>query len=230
MTKVVVGRIVVALSPAHARRRITESLRRALGLSSVHDAKDRPELETLVIEHQPIVILLGLPLPGFVGLEALAAIRTLSPVSRTIVMADAAVQVGVDALKLGARGYCAPTTEPAILSKAIELVQQGEIWVGRKVMLQLLKELAPRVVVDAERQDLDLGCLTLREQQIADLIGIGASNKEIAEKLRITEKTVKAHLTRVFRKLGVSSRLQLAVHGLQAGAPTATKVLQTEAQ
>ena len=62
------------------------------------------------------------------------------------------------------------------------------------------------------------------------MIGGGASNKEIADALTITEKTVKAHLTHVFRKLGVSSRLQLAVHGLQPASPIATKVLQTEAQ
>jgi len=232
MTKVVpAGHIVVATSAADVRRRIADSLRRAFGLATVHDARDRREFETFVIEHQPAVALLGVPLRGYVALEGLRAIRTLSPTSRTIVMAESPAEAAaVDALKLGARGYCAPTTHPAILCKAIELVEQGEIWVGRKVMLQLLDELTQRATVDADKQELDLACLTLREQQIADLIGGGASNKEIADALTITEKTVKAHLTHVFRKLGVSSRLQLAVHGLQPASPIATKVLQTEAQ
>jgi len=221
MTKVVpAGHIVVATSVADVRRRIADSLRRAFGLATVHDARDRREFETSVIEHQPAVALLGVPLR-----------RTLSPTTRTIVMADSPAEVAaVDALKLGARGYCAPTTHPAILCKAIELVEQGEIWVGRKVMLQLLDELTQRTTVDADKPELDLACLTLREQQIADLIGGGASNKEIADALTITEKTVKAHLTHVFRKLGVSSRLQLAVQGLQPSSTLATKVLQTEAQ
>jgi DNA-binding NarL/FixJ family response regulator len=225
MTKVVAGPIVVATSVPQTRRRISDGLRRAFGVASIVDASDRPAFEKLVIEHQPPVVLLG-PLRGFRALEALAVIRTLSPISRTIVMADAPAEAAaIDALKLGARGYCAPTTEPAVLGKAIELVLEGEIWIGRRVMLRLLDELTERVV-GAARPALAAGPLTAREQQITVLIGDGASNKEIADRLTITEKTVKAHLTKVFRKLGVSSRLQLAVQGLSAAA---TKVVGTEA-
>ena len=101
MTKVVpAGHIVVATSVADVRRRIADSLRRAFGLATVHDARDRREFETSVIEHQPAVALLGVPLRGYAALEGLSAIRTLSPTTRTIVMADSPAEVAaVDALK-----------------------------------------------------------------------------------------------------------------------------------
>jgi two-component system, NarL family, nitrate/nitrite response regulator NarL len=223
--------LVVATSHAALRRRITEGLRRTFGASSVHDAKDWSELEGRLVARRPSIVLLALPLRGFVPLEGLGTIRTLSPVSQTIVMADPPAEgAAVEALKQGARGYCARTTDHAVICKAIELVRQGEIWVGRKVMLRLLDELTERHAVRTDQRDADLRLLTRREQQIRGLIAGGASNKEVADRLVIAEKTVKAHLTHIFRKLGLSSRLQLAVYGLHPSFPPTTKVPQTQVQ
>src|SRR6266550_2189102 len=109
------------------------------------------------------------------------------------------------------RGYCSRKSEPALLRTAVERVRGGEIWVGRSVTGHLLEELAavsrPRAPDAAKR----LAGLTRRERE---LVAAGASNKEIAERLSIAERTVKAHLTSIFRKLGVSSRLHLAVYAL----------------
>src|SRR5919198_1806929 len=128
-------RVVVAASHAAVRRRIAEGLRRASGIALLDEARDRAELERSLSECNPSIVVLVDPLRGCVELEGLGTIRTLSPTSRTIVMAEApADAAAVVALKQGARGYCALTTDPAVLGKAIQLVQQGEIWVGRKIV------------------------------------------------------------------------------------------------
>jgi DNA-binding NarL/FixJ family response regulator len=216
--------VVIAASDSDLRRRIVEGLRQHSAAGTLDDAKDRHEFERLLVERQPGVVLLGLPLRGFASLDGLETIRTLSPASRTIVLAHASAEImAVEALKRGARGYCAPTTEPAVLCKAIEFVQHGEIWLGRKLMLQLLDAFTKREP-NGDVADADFGLLTLREQEISRLIASGASNKEIADRLLITEKTVKAHLTHTFRKLGLSSRVQLAVYGTRSLRPIATKV------
>jgi DNA-binding NarL/FixJ family response regulator len=216
---------VVAASHAAVRRRIAEGLRRASGIALLDEARDRAELERSLSECNPSIVVLVDPLRGCVELEGLGTIRTLSPTSRTIVMAEApADAAAVVALKQGARGYCALTTDPAVLGKAIQLVQQGEIWVGRKIVPRLLDELMSLHTVRPETLDVELRRLTRREQQISELIAIGISNKEVADKLSITERTVKAHLTHIFRKLGLSSRVQLAVQALRPTPLVTTKV------
>ena len=217
-------RLVVASSDSSLRRRIATSLGRTSGIASVHPAKDRPELQRLLLDGQSSIVLLALPLRGFVELEALRTIRVLAPTSRTIVMAEASAEAAaIEALKQGAQGYCALTTEPAVIGKAIELVQQGEIWVARTVMFRLLDELTELQTARIAKPDADLP-LTPREQQVSELIAVGVSNKEVADKLSIAERTVKAHLTHIFRKLGLSSRLQLALHALRPSLTTTTEV------
>ena len=218
-------RLVVASSDSSLRRRIATSLGRTSGIASVHPAKDRPELQRLLLDGQSSIVLLALPLRGFVELEALRTIRVLAPTSRTIVMAEASAEAAaIEALKQGAQGYCALTTEPAVIGKAIELVQQGEIWVARTVMFRLLDELTELQTARIAKPDADLPLLTPREQQVSELIAVGVSNKEVADKLSIAERTVKAHLTHIFRKLGFSSRLQLALHALRPSLTATTEV------
>ena len=89
-------------------------------------------------------------------------------------------------------------------------MEAGEIWVGRRVMLSLIEELATLRAPDAD--DVSGGArMTSREREIAGLVARGASNKQIAHQLSISIKTVKTHLTNIFKKLGLSTRLQLAL-------------------
>ena len=122
---------------------------------------------------------------------------------------------GLAALKAGARGYCNLDMDPQLLKKAVSVVVKGEIWVARNVFAPLLEELTSlterRHKEFPPNLDTRLDRLTPREREIAQLVGGGASNKEIAGRLNITEATVKAHLTAIFRKLGLSDRLGLAL-------------------
>ena len=92
-------------------------------------------------------------------------------------------------------------------------MQKGEIWAGRTLVARLIEELGARVRTHPRTDSsARVGGLTTREREIAGLVSGGASNKEIAARLGVTERTVKAHLTAIFRKIGVTDRLRLALY------------------
>ncbi|NQD38889.1 response regulator transcription factor [Permianibacter sp. IMCC34836] len=113
---------------------------------------------------------------------------------------------GLNALQAGCVGYCHLYCHPEQLRQIIAVLAAGELWVGRDLMLRLLSAVQkqlPTVNTEAMAE------LTEREQSVAKLVVEGLANKEIAERLAITVRTVKAHLTTIFEKLGVRDRLQL---------------------
>jgi DNA-binding NarL/FixJ family response regulator len=124
---------------------------------------------------------------------------------------------GIYLISHGVKGYCNRYISKALLVKAVELVRMGEVWVGRSLLFKLMNRListAPPENRDKERKtgiDSQLAQLTDRESEIAKHIGAGESNKGIAKKLDITERTVKAHLSSIFRKTGTKDRLQLGL-------------------
>jgi DNA-binding NarL/FixJ family response regulator len=117
----------------------------------------------------------------------------------------------MEALAAGASGYCNGHAAPEVLQQVAKVVENGGIWVGQGLMQRLLAStarLAPRAEADGAAWR---ALLTPREQDAAELLARGASNKEIARQLQITERTVKAHVGAMFEKLGVRDRLQLAL-------------------
>ncbi|MFQ5520132.1 MAG: response regulator transcription factor, partial [Candidatus Methylomirabilia bacterium] len=124
--------LLIASSDTLWRGRLRESLRRVPEVRGIHEAKDRPEAEHALSKFTPRVLVLDLSMPGLSGLDSLQTIRALSPTTRTILLVESPDDLeAVRALKEGAGGYCSRTTEPALLLKAIRLVRNGEIWVGR---------------------------------------------------------------------------------------------------
>jgi two-component system NarL family response regulator len=120
----------------------------------------------------------------------------------------------VELFKAGVRGYCRIDIDPELLKRVVVAVQLGELWIRRSLMARLLDELGVRVPAEALEKRAVVGRLvrlTVREQQIAALVGGGGTNKQIARRLAISERTVKAHLTEIFRKLGITDRLKLAL-------------------
>lgn len=182
----------------------------------LYEVAERSSLERSMANLKPAVVLLDLALPGLGGVEGVPAIQRLSPLTSIMLLTSTPNdREGLAALKGGARGYCSSETDPALLKKAVTVVLKGEIWVARNVYAPLLEELTSlterRHKEFPPNLDTRLDRLTPREREIAQLIGGGASNKEIAGRLNITEATVKAHLTAIFRKLGLSDRLGLAL-------------------
>jgi two-component system, NarL family, nitrate/nitrite response regulator NarL len=113
-------------------------------------------------------------------------------------------------LKVGVHGYCHVKAAPEQLREIALVVEHGGLWMPPNLMQRLLL-LSTRVVPAAAPQSPELNDLTSRELMVAERVARGASNREIAEALEITERTVKAHLSAIFAKLDVRDRVQLAL-------------------
>ncbi len=122
---------------------------------------------------------------------------------------------GMAVLAAGASGYCSALSLPAVLRQVAGVVQHGGLWVGPQLMRRFMQGLAARHTGGAEPA---LELLSQRERQVAEAASRGSTNKEIARTMGITERTVKAHLSAAFDKLGVRDRMQLSllVNGVEA--------------
>jgi DNA-binding NarL/FixJ family response regulator len=191
----------------------------ALGLqdsSAIHAVSEYAEMERSITNSKPAVLLLDFDLPGLDQVKGLSALQHLSPLTKSIILASRQDEKeAISAFRAGAKGYGSKQIEPSLLRKLINVVQNGEIWVGRKTVSGLLAELTS--LSESHQKDsrslseVYLKHLTPRELQIARLVGQGACNKEISSKLDISERTVKAHLTAIFQKLQISDRLRLGL-------------------
>jgi DNA-binding NarL/FixJ family response regulator len=204
--------IVVASPTASLRSRCSQGLR-GFHVCEVDRAAG---LKRGMTEMAPAVVFLDLALPGLGGLAGVTAIQRLHPAAKIVVLAGRPDErQAVFALLAGARGYCDRNLSASLIKKANEVVQRGEIWIPRSVVPLLLKRLtsvARGMRADPFRPSAEtLGALGPREREIAQLVASGSNNKDIAIRLNVSEATVKAHLTSVFRKLNVSDRLRLAL-------------------
>jgi len=126
---------------------------------------------------------------------------------------------GLAVLEAGAVGYTSSLAVPELMRQIDTVVENGGLWVGPELLQRLLAALAARAAGAQSPQRLS--GLSPRELQVAQAVARGASNKEIARELDITERTVKAHLSAIFQQLGVRDRLQLSilVNGLPPARP-----------
>lgn len=132
--------------------------------------------------------------------------------ARIVVLANVPMQAdALSALRLGATGYCHAYTDSAVLSEVKAVVSHGGIWLGQELLQHLIGVSREVVTVKPASVSAALALLTPREREVARLAAIALSNKEIARRLDITERTVKAHLSSSFERLGVKDRLQLAL-------------------
>lgn len=205
--------LLIASPSPEVRRQWRQALQ---GVGAIREVASWSALEQSLASLRPGVLLLDLALPKLGGAGGLSAVRRLSRPTKVVLLTRSPdEEEAILALKEGARGYCHTDIPSTLLKKAIEMVEKGEIWIGRNIIPPLLGELVSlterRRKVSLAKSGWRLGRLTPRQREIADLIGRGASNKEIAGKLQVTEAAVKAHLTAIFRKLGLSDRLRLAL-------------------
>ena len=124
---------------------------------------------------------------------------------------DVGDEVELSLFLAGARGFCSIDAEPETVRRAIEALQKGELWIRLGLMPKLVDSLMATDDGDTAGATGRFAVLTPREIEIARLIGQGASNKRIARQLSITERTVKSHLTMIFRKTGADDRVKLAL-------------------
>ncbi len=151
----------------------------------------------------------------------LSKILQILPGARVILLASSPAQLeGLGALELGVRGYAHAYGVPSMLQEVATVVEHGGLWVGSELLRRLVASTASALTSQsrravaaptAEPAAAASGKLSTREEQVARAVCAGRSNKEVAELMFISERTVKAHLSSAFEKLGVRDRLQLAL-------------------
>jgi DNA-binding NarL/FixJ family response regulator len=184
-------------------------------LSSVLAVTETDSLGEALFRIRPHVLLIDLELPDLGGTQGIARLWRRYRATRIVVCSTALSDDAELALFLGGvRGCCQRDIDPQLLKRVVVAALDGELWIRRSLTHRLLDELAARAGpqgATASAAASRLANLTEREHEISVLIGSGESNKQIARRLVITERTVKAHLTEIFRKLGIADRLRLAL-------------------
>jgi DNA-binding NarL/FixJ family response regulator len=168
------------------------------------------ELRRLCAAKSYDMILLHRPLVDF---PAFAELRQATPSARFFLMSDQPnEEEGLMFLKAGIAGYSNTYISPGRLSEAVRIIAGGGVWLGQKVIQQLIMETAARSKEQGTHADAErLAGLTKRELLVAKMVAQGRTNLEIAADLKITERTVKAHLTSIYEKTKTGNRLSLAL-------------------
>jgi DNA-binding NarL/FixJ family response regulator len=182
-------------------------------LEVVGEATDGADAVAAVTTHRPDVVLMDIRMPTMDGITATAALRRLTNPPHVIVLTtfQADEQV-MGALRAGADGFLLKDTPPTEIVNAVRLVAAGEAMLSPSVTRTLLTQLGNDETTDRRRSAAQrLMTLTDREREVANEVGSGASNSEIAATLFMSEATVKAHVSRLLTKLDVANRVQVAI-------------------
>lgn len=186
------------------------------------EAANGIEAVKLAKQTQPDIVLLDLVMPEMDGLQATPKIIAASPQSRVIILTSFGEEDKVlPAIRAGAQGYLLKDIPPTELVQAVREAYQGKVQlhpeIAKKLMMLAVAREAP--TVDRTAPELENG-LTDREQDVLQLIADGMNNREIAEKLVISEKTVKTHVSNILSKLNLDDRTQAAIYALRHGFNT----------
>jgi DNA-binding NarL/FixJ family response regulator len=203
-------RVVVVDDHAVVRRGLEQVLANAGDIEVVATASDGDEAVERAAALRPDIVLMDLSMPGIDGIEATrrilgaaAATEEGKPRLRVVVLTSFAEQRRVlDALQAGASGYLLKDATPDEVIAAVRAAHAG----GAP-----LDPAAARVLLDSQRAGQPVRNLSPRESEVLGLVATGLANKQIARRLGISERTVKAHLTAVFQQLGVTDRTQAAL-------------------
>ena len=215
-------RIVIADDHPIFREGLRRLLESESDLKVIGEACDGEEAVKMARQLKPDLLLLDLAMPRHTGLEALRDMTTESNshAVRVILLTAAAEKKQiVEALQLGARGVVLKDSATQLLLKSIHTVMSGEYWVGRESVSNLVLYLRTLIQTSGEEARQKKFGLTPREIEIVSAVVAGYSNKEIAEYFKISEDTVKHHLSNIFDKLGVSTRLELALFAVNQSLP-----------
>jgi NarL family two-component system response regulator LiaR len=204
-----------ALSPAGASSDDVS----ALPIEVVGEAADGAQAVDLAGRLQPDVVLLDLVMPGMDGIQATPRITETSPRSRVIILTSFGEEDKViPAVRAGAQGYLLKDIPPDELVRAVRAAYLGQVQLHPDVARKLMSAVAAKEEPPASRpHQAAVDELTGRELEVLGLIARGFNNREIAEKMVISEKTVKTHVSSILGKLHLEDRTQAAIYALRHG-------------
>jgi two-component system nitrate/nitrite response regulator NarL len=184
------------------------------GFEVVGDATDGDEAITQTLELQPDILLLDVQMPRLPGLEAMRAIMNGMPTVKILLLTSTiSTQQIIEALHIGARGIVLKDALANHLQTAVKTVFSGDYWIGGKRVINLVSALHDLMQQAQVPQRKTYG-LTPRELEVVGAIVEGCSNRDIAKQFNLSEETVKRHLSNIFDKTGVSTRLELALFAI----------------
>ena len=188
------------------------------GFDVVGEAESGEDTVRVVRSVRPDLLLLDLRMPRMSGLDALRELTPIDNALRTILLAGTIDRPQLlTAVHLGVRGLLLKDTTTEVLFEAIACVMAGRYWLGQTLVTDLLEVVRPLIQSSkAAGGRLAFG-LTPREREVLSLIVAGYANKDIAREFAVSEETIKHHLTRMFDKVGVSNRLELAMIATERG-------------
>ncbi len=212
-------RIVIADDHPMVRRALAESLGQALGTAPrIAEVGSLPEAQAALNRGKTDLLLLDINMPGMDGLLGLALLRANYPaVPVLVVSADEDPSIMRQAIDFGASGFLPKSAPVGAIGEAVNAILTGDVWLPQ-----------PPGEAEPEEREADLGArvneLTLQQRRVLLLLSEGKANKQIAFELKVTEATIKAHLSQIFKKLGVRSRTQAVIaarrlHPEAAGKP-----------
>ncbi len=208
--------IRVLLVDDHAlfRKGLASLLAREKGFYVVGEAQNGAEALSKAKDLKPDIVLMDIYMPGGDGLEATRRIREALPSSKVVILTVSEDDKNLfEAIKSGAHGYLLKKIELGDLFEMLRGVSRGEAPISRATAAKILKEFAEQA--SRGREEPAEEKLSLKEREVLELVTRGLTNKEIGNKLGITENTVKNHLKNILDKLHVKNRVQAAAFALQ---------------
>lgn len=213
-------RIVLIDDHAVLRMGLRMLIESRTGMEIVGETGEANEAMAVVAQTQPDIVLLDIDLGSTTGIDLIPQIRSMAPQARIIILTGVRdTEIHMRAVRLGAMGLVLKEQADEFLLTAIDRVSAGEVWLSRTVIGNVFAEMldgGTEEEIDPDAEKIET--LTPREREVITLLSEGLRNKQIAEKLFISEVTVRHHLSSVFGKLGVSSRFELIMychkHGL----------------
>jgi DNA-binding NarL/FixJ family response regulator len=207
-------RVMIVDDHAHAREAMRMILEDDASFEIVAEASDGREAVELTDTWMPDLILMDIHMPGLDGLETTRIIKSKFPyVKIVMVTVSDDIMHLFEAIKWGAQGYLLKNLNPSAWRECLKAFAMDEAPMTREMANRILMELSPRPQVSAgERSPL-----TPREQELLELVARGLSNRDISEKLSISEHTVKNHLKNILHKLHLENRVQLTRYAYEHG-------------
>ncbi len=211
-------RILLVEDHLLVREGTRDLLNRQPDIQIVAEAGDGEQAVNLVAEYCPDIVIMDIELPKLNGIEATKRIKASNPaISVLVLTAYDNDQYVFALLEAGAAGYLLKDASTNELIQAIRAVHAGELVLHPLVARKVINHFAKGARTDSVNQTVESDILTGREMDVLKLASKGLTNREIAEELNISFRTVQAHLSNVFGKLEVGSRTEAVLHALSRG-------------